>query len=111
MPPEGKFVLGLEEPDYAPTIHHFDKDPVLDRILFKFSMFILAAMGVVFILGLMWNWPLSFIPAGIIGLIAINRKNKKRALKRNGIPTGQPRPKTQRPKRNPSNLRQSGFTR
>lgn len=116
MPPERKFVLGLEEPDYAPTIHRFEEKSVLDQILFKFSLFILAVMGVVFILGLMWNWPISFIPAGIIGIILINRKNKKRqALKRTGHPlSGSPQGKPRTAPsagRNLSNLRQSGFRR
>lgn len=120
MPTEGKFVLGLEEPEYPPSIHKQEKPEVLNRILLKITLFILAIMAIVFILGLMfYQFPVSFIPAGIIALIVLNKKNAKRKARKQstvivkGIPQGLPRQShpANRPRRNPSNLRQSGFRR
>lgn len=120
MPSEGKFVLGLEEPDYPPQIHDQENPEVLNHILRKITLVTLVAMVIIFIIGLMSQFPVSFIPAGIIILIVLNKKNAKRkAGKRDvvvirGIPQGNPRQRptaSNRSRRNPSNLRQSGFRR
>lgn len=118
MPNEGKFVLGLEEPEYPPRIHEPDheKHDAFNRFMVKLTVIILLCMGIILILGIMLEFPLSFIPAGIIALLIIKRKRAKHRHKNpipvKGIPQGKPRagqPTHPQRRRNPSNLRQSGF--
>lgn len=117
MPHEGKFVLGLEEPDYPPRIHETDHEhhDAFARIMFKTAGFILAGMVIVFIFGLMMEFPLSFIPAILIGFIVLRRQKAKRRAKTPtkvlGIPKDRRHTTTSgvTARRNPSNLRQSGF--